>query len=50
MGDLADCRKIYFDERADIAPRWRIVYRLTPLIPRVSRSFPSVVAPTPTLI
>jgi mRNA-degrading endonuclease YafQ of YafQ-DinJ toxin-antitoxin module len=30
MGDLSDCRKIYFDERADVAPRWRIVYRLLP--------------------
>lgn len=30
MGDLADCRKIYFDERDDVPPRWRIVYRLVP--------------------
>ncbi len=30
MGDLSDCWKIYFDERDDVPPRWRIVYRLTP--------------------
>jgi hypothetical protein len=30
MGDLSDCRKIYFDERDDTPPRWRIVYRLIP--------------------
>jgi len=26
-GDLSDCRKIDFDERADRPPGWRIVYR-----------------------
>ena len=30
IGDLADCRKIYFDEAADRPPRYRIVYRLKP--------------------
>lgn len=30
MGDLSDCRKLYFDERSDVPPRWRIVYRLLP--------------------
>lgn len=30
MGDLSDCRKLYFDERKDMPPRWRIVYRLLP--------------------
>jgi hypothetical protein len=30
LGDLSDCRKIYLDERHDIVPRWRIVYRLLP--------------------
>lgn len=30
MGDLSDCWKIYFDERPDVPPRWRIVYRLRP--------------------
>ncbi|MBI3429453.1 MAG: hypothetical protein HY050_05265 [Actinobacteria bacterium] len=30
VGDLSDCRKIYFDERDDIAPRYRLVYRLLP--------------------
>jgi len=29
IGDLSDCRKIYFDERPG-PPRWRIVYRATP--------------------
>ncbi len=29
LGDLSDCRKIYFDERSG-PPRWRIVYRLVP--------------------
>jgi hypothetical protein len=29
-GDLSDCKKIYFDEEADVSPRWRIVYRLMP--------------------
>jgi hypothetical protein len=26
-GDLSDCRKVYFDVRADRPPAWRIVYR-----------------------
>jgi hypothetical protein len=26
-GDLSDCRKVLFDVRTDIAPRFRIVYR-----------------------
>lgn len=30
LGDLSDCRKIYLDERHDVDPRWRIVYRLLP--------------------
>ena len=30
VGDLSDCRKIYFDEHDDIAPRYRLVYRLLP--------------------
>ena len=30
VGDLGDCRKIYFDEHDDIAPRYRLVYRLLP--------------------
>ncbi len=29
-GDLSDCFKIYFDERDDIKPRFRLVYRLLP--------------------
>jgi hypothetical protein len=29
LGDLSDCRKIYFDER-DGPPRYRIVYKLVP--------------------
>jgi hypothetical protein len=30
VGDLSDCRKIYFDEHDDMAPRYRLVYRLLP--------------------
>ena len=30
IGDLSDCRKIYFDERDDISPRYRLVYRFLP--------------------
>lgn len=30
LGDLSDCRKIYFDEDRNVGPRWRIVYRLVP--------------------
>jgi hypothetical protein len=30
LGDLSDCRKIYFDERDDVPPRYRIVYKLIP--------------------
>lgn len=30
LGDLSDCRKIFLDERHDVDPRWRIVYRLLP--------------------
>lgn len=30
MGDLTGCRKLYFDERSDVPPRWRIVYRVLP--------------------
>ncbi len=31
MGDLSDCRKVYFDEPDyDGAPRYRLVYRLLP--------------------
>lgn len=29
-GNLGDCRKLYFDEQRDLAPRYRIVYRLVP--------------------
>lgn len=29
-GDLSDCFKVYFDERDDIKPRFRLVYRLLP--------------------
>jgi hypothetical protein len=29
-GNLFDCRKLYFDEREDVEPRYRIVYRLLP--------------------
>lgn len=30
LGDLRDCRKIFLDERHDVDPRFRIVYRLLP--------------------
>lgn len=30
VGDLSDCRKIYFDVQDEIAPRYRLVYRLLP--------------------
>ncbi len=30
VGSLSDCRKIYFDDRDDIAPRYRLVYHLLP--------------------
>jgi hypothetical protein len=30
LGDLSDCRKVYFDENPNVPPRWRIVYRLVP--------------------
>lgn len=30
VGDLKDCRKIYFDEHDGEAPRYRLVYRLLP--------------------
>ncbi len=29
-GDLSDHRKIYLDERHDVDPRWRIIYKLLP--------------------
>lgn len=29
-GNLADCRKLYFDEQEDMDPRFRIIYRLVP--------------------
>lgn len=29
-GNLADCRKLYFDEEEDMDPRYRIIYRLVP--------------------
>lgn len=29
-GNLSDCRKLYFDERPDMDPRYRIIYRLLP--------------------
>jgi hypothetical protein len=29
-GNLSDCRKLYFDEKRDMDPRYRIVYRLVP--------------------
>lgn len=28
VGDLSDCRKVYFDETEDGKPRYRLVYRL----------------------
>ncbi len=30
LHDLSDCRKIFLDERHDVDPRWRILYRLLP--------------------
>lgn len=30
VGDLSDCRKVYFDEDRDRNPRYRFVYRLLP--------------------
>jgi hypothetical protein len=30
IGNLSDCRKLYFDEQRDMDPRYRIVYRLLP--------------------
>ena len=30
VGDLSDCRKVYFDDRDDDKPRFRLVYRLLP--------------------
>ena len=30
MGDLSDCRKVFFDEAEDMPPRYRIVYRVLP--------------------
>jgi hypothetical protein len=30
LGDLSDCRKLYFDERPNVSPRYRIVYRVLP--------------------
>ncbi|MDP1720414.1 MAG: hypothetical protein Q8L08_05375 [Candidatus Nanopelagicaceae bacterium] len=30
VGDLSDCRKIYFDEQDEMAPRYRLVYRFLP--------------------
>ena len=29
-GDLRDCYKVYFDERGDRKPRYRLAYRLLP--------------------
>jgi hypothetical protein len=29
-GNLSDCRKLYFDEKRDVDPRYRIIYRLLP--------------------
>lgn len=29
-GNLSDCRKLYFDERENMDPRYRIIYRLIP--------------------
>ncbi len=28
VGDLSDCRKVYFDDQEDSKPRFRLVYRL----------------------
>ena len=30
VGDLSDCRKVYFDEDDEGKPRFRLVYRLLP--------------------
>lgn len=30
VGDLSDCRKVYFDETDEAKPRFRLVYRLLP--------------------
>lgn len=30
VGDLSDCRKMYFDETCERKPRYRLVYRLLP--------------------
>ena len=30
VGDLSDCRKVYFDDNDDDKPRYRLVYRLLP--------------------
>lgn len=30
VGDLSDCRKVYFDDQEDGKPRFRLVYRLLP--------------------
>jgi hypothetical protein len=30
IGDLSDCRKVYFDDQEDGKPRFRLVYRLLP--------------------
>lgn len=30
VGDLSDCRKVYFDEDDDRKPRFRLVYRQAP--------------------
>lgn len=37
-GNLSDCRKLYFDERRDVDPRYRIIYRLLPDEDRPSRA------------
>lgn len=41
-GDLSDCRKLYFDERIDRSPRYRIVYRV--LEPSSSEKYIEVVS------
>ena len=30
VGDLSDCRKVYFDDQDEGKPRFRLVYRLLP--------------------
>ena len=30
VGDLSDCRKVYFDDQDEDKPRFRLVYRLLP--------------------